>query len=46
MENFENKETKKEKFKRVIKSLFVHNYPYKIIAIVAGAVIWLLVTGL
>lgn len=38
--------TAKEKLKRVINAVFVHNFAYKAFAVVAGVIIWLLATGL
>ncbi len=46
MEQFENKNSKKEKFKQVVRTIFANNYPYKLLAIALGAIVWLLATGL
>lgn len=46
MADNEKNETKKEKLKRIMRAIFVHNFAYKAFAVVSGIIIWLLVTGL
>ncbi|MBO5215246.1 MAG: hypothetical protein IKM16_02675 [Clostridia bacterium] len=46
MKDVNNEEKKQSKFGRFLYAIFVNNLPYKIAAIVCGAVIWLLMAGM
>lgn len=46
MKDVKNEEKKQSKFGSFLHAVFINNLPYKISAIVCGAIIWLLMVGL